>query len=102
MVARDEDGYLVDLTDWTPAIAESLAAEQGITLTEAHWELIELIQSFYQRYEHSPSNRPLAKWIRDHLGPTKAATLYLMGLFPVSPPKQLALIVGLPRPEHCL
>ena len=102
MVNRDDQGYLLDHADWTPAIAEQLATEQSICLGPAHWELIESIQAFYAAFEHSPSNRPLAKWIRTRHGADKASTLYLLNLFPTSPPKQLALIAGLPRPEHCL
>ena len=102
MVARDPEGYLLDAQDWTPALAEQLAQEQGLSLTPAHWELIPLIQEFYRRFDHSPANRALARWIQQQLGPEQAKTRYLRRLFPDSPPKQLAQIAGLPRPDNCL
>lgn len=102
MVKTDPDGYLVNREDWTPELAVHLAKQENITLTDAHWELVPLVQSFFDTFEHSPANRPLASWVKKHLGPDKAKTLYLRGLFPESPPKQLAKIAGLPRPDHCL
>ena len=50
----------------------------------------------------SPAMRPLAKYIKLHLGAEKANSIYLMQLFPQSPAKYLAKIAGLPRPENCL
>lgn len=102
MVALDEDGYLAHRQDWTPRVAEHFAQLEGIELTDQHWELIPLIQQFYETFDHSPANRALAKWIKAKLGEEQARTLYLRRLFPESPPKQLARIAGLPRPDHCL
>ena len=42
----DEEGYLKNLTDWSPKVAETLADQEGLDLTPAHWELIELIREF--------------------------------------------------------
>ena len=102
MVARDPEGYLLDFNDWSPAVAVELASQEGLTLDDEVWRLIELIQQFYVTFDHSPSNRPLAQWIKRHDGPAMASTLFLRQKFPTSPPKQLALIAGLPRPENCL
>ena len=82
MVETDPEGYLVNREDWTPELAVQLAQQENITLTDAHWELVPLVQSFFDTFEHSPANRPLANWIKQHLGPDKAKTLYLRGLFP--------------------
>ncbi|MFW1676389.1 TusE/DsrC/DsvC family sulfur relay protein [Pontibacter sp. JAM-7] len=98
----DEEGYLYNLEDWTPFIAEQLAASEGLTLTEAHWELIDLIRDFYHTYEHSPAMRPLVKAVGIKLGADKAKSIYLMQLFPGSPAKRLARIAGLPKPANCL
>lgn len=99
---RDADGYLIDRAQWTAEVAHCLAAEQNIELTPDVWALIQCIQAFFDEFDHSPSNRPLSRWIKQSLGPDMASTLYLRQHFPISPPKQLALIAGLPRPENCL
>lgn len=101
-VKLDEEGYLYDLLDWNTEVAEQLAAEEGLELTSAHWELIEVIRDFYQTYEHSPAMRPLIKAVGIKLGADKAKSIYLMQLFPGSPAKRLARIAGLPKPANCL
>jgi tRNA 2-thiouridine synthesizing protein E len=98
----DKDGFLLDHLAWNESIAMQLAGNEGITLTQEHWQLIHLIRQFYQEFDLSPAMRPLAKYIKLHLGAEKANSIYLMQLFPQSPAKYLAKIAGLPRPENCL
>ena len=100
--ARDREGFLVALDGWNPGVAEALARQEGIELTPAHWELIELIRWFYGEYEVSPAMRVLVKQVRERLGPDKGDSVYLLTLFPGSPAKLLAKIAGLPRPTNCL
>lgn len=98
----DKDGFLLDHLSWNEEIAVQLAHNEGIILTAQHWELIHLIRQFYREFDLSPAMRPLSKYIKQHLGPEKASSIYLMQLFPQSPAKYLAKIAGLPRPENCL
>ena len=100
--ARDKEGFLVDLAAWSPVVAEGLAVEEGINLTDEHWALIHLVRDFYHRYETAPAMRVLVKRARDELGADKGTSLYLLKLFPGSPAKVLARIAGLPRPANCL
>ena len=58
----DKEGFLEELSDWSPEIAEQIAAREGITLTDSHWEVIELLREFYRRFEASPANRALVKF----------------------------------------
>lgn len=101
-IALDKEGYLCSLADWTPAVAEHLAAAEGIELTDAHWEIIHLLRDFYQAFELSPAMRPLVKYVAQHLGPEKGKSIYLMRLFPQSPAKIASKIAGLPKPTNCL
>jgi len=98
----DKDGFLLDHLQWNHKIAEQLAMHEGIELTDEHWQLIHLIRQFYAEFDLSPAMRPLAKYIKLHLGAECASSIYLMQLFPQSPAKYLAKIAGLPRPENCL
>jgi tRNA 2-thiouridine synthesizing protein E len=98
----DEEGYLRDLSIWTEAMAESIAAQEGLLLTPAHWELIYLIRRFYAEFDMSPAMRPLCKYTAVHLGADKGRSIYLLQLFPGSPAKRLAKVAGLPKPENCL
>lgn len=100
--ALDEEGYLRNLSDWSPAVAEELAQAEGINLTPEHWELIEVIREFYSNFQLSPAMRPLVKAVKMKLGEDKGKSIYLMKLFPGSPAKLLAKIAGLPKPDNCL
>lgn len=101
-IETDKEGYLVSLDEWTTDIAEHIADNEGILLTEQHWEIIHLIRQFYAEFGLSPAMRPLVKYTQLHLGPDKGKSIYLLTLFPGSPPKLAAKIAGLPRPANCL
>lgn len=101
-IALDEEGYLLNLADWTEELALSLAQKESLELTEQHWEIIHLLRNFYQQFEVSPAMRPLVKAVTKGLGPEKGRSIYLMKLFPGSPPKLAAKIAGLPKPANCI
>ena len=76
----DKDGFLVNLDDWNKEVAEYLAAEEGISLTPEHWEIISALQDFYREFELSPAMRPLSKYLKQTLGNEKSGSIYLMKL----------------------
>jgi len=98
----DANGFLVDRALWTPSIAEAFAELESITLTDAHWEIISLIQRFYEEFDASPANRALTKYVKTELGSDKGNSIYLMSLFPGSPTRLASRIAGLPKPKNCL
>ena len=98
----DKEGFLCRLDHWTPEIARQIASSEGIELTDAHWEIIELLREFYRRFEASPANRALVKFVAQELGPDKGRSIYLMSLFPGSPAKIGSKVAGLPKPDNCL
>jgi len=100
--AVDAEGFLQQLNDWTPDVAEWIAQQEKISLTPDHWEVIYLVKKFYQEFELSPSMRPLVKYVGNHFGAEKGKSIYLMQLFPPSPAKLAAKIAGLPKPANCL
>ena len=99
---RDKEGYLKDITDWNIDIAEAIALEEQIKLTDDHWLIINLMRNFYKNYKKSLSIRPLVKAIAKELGPEKGNSLYLHKLFPKGPAKQANKIAGLPKPIRCI
>ena len=100
--AFDTDGFLQKFSDWTPAAAEPLAARDNIGLSQAHWEVLNLLRQYYETYDASPAMRPLVKYCRLELGADKGTSLYLLKLFPGSPAKIGSKIAGLPKPDNCL
>ena len=98
----DKEGFLLDRGAWNKSIAQQLAAQHNIELTERHWEIIELLRRFYADYEHAPAMRALVKYTAQELGKDKGRSIYLLTLFPGSPAKLGAKIAGLPKPDNCL
>lgn len=101
-IELDDEGYLVQLVDWTPHVARAIASQENIILTDQHWQIIELLRQFYQEFQLSPANRPLVKYLSQHLGKEQASSLQLNLLFKGSPAKLAAKLAGLPKPTNCL
>ena len=97
----DENGFLNQKTAWSTEIAEAFATTEGITLTEAHWEILYLLREFFETFGDSPANRALVNYVREQLGADKGNSLYLMSLFPGSPARVCSRIAGLPKPKNC-
>lgn len=100
--AFDSEGFLRDLTAWTPDVAGQIAARENLELTAAHWEVIHLLRVYYAEYDSSPAMRALVKYCAIKLGPNKGKSIYLMQLFSGSPAKLGSKIAGLPKPDNCL
>mgnify|MGYP000724039537 CR=1 FL=1 len=99
----DDDGYLKHLQDWSPDIAQALAQQQQLTLTQAHWEIINAIRDFYSQYQRSPTTRVLLKYLAQQLGAQKSSSIYVMQLFGGgTPAKSIAKLAGLPKPPNCI
>lgn len=101
-IPLDKDGFLVNLEDWSDGVALALASEEGITLQDAHFEVIHALRQFYNDYQLSPAMRPLVRYISQTLGKDKGNSLYLLSLFPGSPAKLASKFAGLPKPDNCL
>jgi tRNA 2-thiouridine synthesizing protein E len=100
--AFDKEGFLRDLADWSPAVAEQLAEAEGLSLSEAHWEVVHLLRDYYDEFDSSPAMRALVKYCGSKLGADKGKSIYLLSLFPGSPAKLGSKIAGLPKPDNCL
>ena len=59
----DEEGYLANLSDWDPAVAEAMAKIDNCDLSENHWEVINFLREYYQEYQIAPAVRVLTKAI---------------------------------------
>ncbi|GHD29876.1 TusE/DsrC/DsvC family sulfur relay protein [Parahalioglobus pacificus] len=102
MGSFDKEGFLRQLSDWSPAVAQQIAEREGIALSDAHWEVLNLLREYYRRFDDSPVMRALVRFCRQELGNDKGNSMYLLTLFPGSPAKIGCKIAGLPKPDNCL
>ncbi|MDH5391809.1 MAG: TusE/DsrC/DsvC family sulfur relay protein [Gammaproteobacteria bacterium] len=98
----DEEGYLLDLNQWVPGLADIMAKDEDAVLTDAHWEVINFLREYYEEYQIAPAVRVLTKAIGKKLGKDKGNSKYLYELFPYGPGKQACKYAGLPKPTGCV
>jgi tRNA 2-thiouridine synthesizing protein E len=101
-IETDEEGYLVNLSDWTEDIAKLIATQENLELTSAHWEVVNFLREYYTEFQIAPAVRVLTKSIGKKLGADKGNSQYLYELFPYGPAKQACKIAGLPKPTGCV
>jgi tRNA 2-thiouridine synthesizing protein E len=100
--ARTDDGFLLDSSKWTEAMAQLLLQGTPIVVDERHLEIIRFIRGYHARYHHLPNNRMFIKAVQIALGPEKGASHYLNLLFDGNPVRNACLAAGLPKPPGCL
>jgi len=98
----DEEGYLVTLSDWVPAIAVVMSKDDDVELNDDHWDIINFLREYYKEYQIAPAVRVLTKAVAKKLGKEKGNSKYLYQLFPYGPGKQACKFAGLPKPTGCV
>ena len=92
----DGEGFLTDPDQWSEAIAEAIARDNGIPeLTDRHWLVVCFMRNRYFQAGTAPSIRALGK---ESGVPVKE----LYELFPKGPAKLAAKIGGIPKPHGCI
>ena len=94
-VEFDDDGYMVDPYAWSPEIAEAIAVDQGITLTDRHWVVINFARTEFEENGEPPTLRRITKR-------TDVNTKELYQLYPGGAAKTAAKISGLEKPTGCI
>ena len=95
-VELNDEGFLLDSSEWTPEVGEALAREVGIgPLTDKHWQVITYCREDAAREGQSPGLRRISK--QSGVGMKE-----LYKLFPKGPGKLAARVSGLPKPQGCV
>lgn len=98
----DEEGYLANINDWEPGVADAMASSDGVDLSEEHWSIINFLREYYEEYQIAPAVRVLTKAVGKKMGKDKGNSKYLYSLFPYGPAKQACRYAGLPKPTGCV
>ena len=89
-------GYLVNHLEWDDDVARSLAEQEGIQLTDKHWDVLHYLRD---EYINNNQNQPMERIVLKDMGKkwgTKPTSKDLYQLFPLAPTKQGTKIAGLP------
>jgi TusE/DsrC/DsvC family sulfur relay protein len=93
-ISVTEEGFLTEFSQWDKSIADAMAAENDVTLTPRHWEVIDYIQNEYK------NDVPLSIRKIGKSGVVDIKEFYQ--LFPVAPLKTATKIAGIPKPVSCI
>jgi tRNA 2-thiouridine synthesizing protein E len=94
-VEFDQDGFMVDPNAWTPEIAQAIAKNINIELTDRHWIVINFAREEFEEKGEAPTLRRITKT-------TPVNTKELYQLFPGGPAKNAAKVSGLGKPTGCI
>ncbi|MGE0875323.1 MAG: TusE/DsrC/DsvC family sulfur relay protein [Burkholderiales bacterium] len=98
-LAVDAEGYLVDPNDWSESVAEALAREENIALTDEHWAVVRFIRQYYEEHQIAPDARHAMKHLAAYKGAEKSDRNDLFVLFPYGYVKQACRIAGMRKPR---
>jgi len=96
-IETDANGYLKNVEDWNEDVARVIAEQEGLELTNKHWDLLNFLRDEYiNNGGNQPNTRNIvkamsAKWDE------KIGQKEVYELFPKDPSKQGGRIAGLPE-----
>ena len=90
-----DEGYLLDPDDWSEDLAERLAREEGLQLTDEHWSIIAFVRAWHAEHGVPPSVRDMTA----HLKARGLTREHLFKLFPYGYVQQTCKIAGMIKPR---
>jgi TusE/DsrC/DsvC family sulfur relay protein len=90
----NEEGYLTNPAQWTKEIALGIASEEGIVLTDKHFDVLEFLRNKQAKGENLTIRAVGNSGITDIKG--------FYTLFPGAPMKKASKIAGIPKPASCV
>jgi len=97
-IETDEKGYLMNQEQWDKRVAEFVAQQDGLVLTQDHWDVFDYLRDRY--FNHGgdlPNMRNMVKGMQERWPERKVDSKTLYELFPADPSKQAGKIAGLPE-----
>lgn len=93
----DQDGYLVNVDDWSAAVTEYMAKADDLELLDDHWLLIDFLNRFYMEFQVAPELPVLARNLCKDQHDCRWTRKYIKQLFPGGA-KTACRYAGLPAP----
>ncbi len=100
-ILLSEAGWLEDLSEWSEKVAEGIAKNENVTLTDEHWDIINTARTYFDEYGTVAEPRVFSKLMKEKYGADRSSQQYIYSLFPYGLIKSANKIAGLPRPKGC-
>ena len=99
-IRRDEHGYLVDPDQWSEAVAEKIAVEEGIELGDDHWAVLRFMRDYLAQHGIAADARFTFRFLATRYDEREgAARRRFFALFPYGYVKQACKIAGMKQPR---
>ncbi len=99
-ISLDEQGFLVDPEQWNEEVAKFLAEQEGVELTDTHWDILSFMRDFLDEHGIAADARfAIRRLAKLELSDEKAARKHLFELFPYGYVKQACKIAGMRQPR---
>lgn len=98
-VSVDEEGYLLDPSDWSEEVAEGFADQAELKLNDEHWNVIRFMRDYFDEHRIAPDARHTIHYMADEMGLGSKARNHLFELFPYGYMQQACKIAGMRRPR---
>ena len=96
-IETTDNGYLVNIDDWSEGLAKHLSSSDSLELGERHWDIIHYLrEEFINNAGNQPNTRTMIKEMCSKWD-EKIKSKDLYDLFPGDPSKQGGRIAGLPE-----
>ncbi len=89
----------VELRVWDEEQARKVARDEGVELTDAHLQVVQLLRDYYREQGMPENGRELGDML-DNAFASQGGRKYLHRLFPEGPVAQGMRFANLPVPEH--
>jgi TusE/DsrC/DsvC family sulfur relay protein len=97
-VQTDQEGYIQNMDDWSEEFALALAEQDGLALTDEHWQVIHFIREYHAEHQVQVQVRDMIKYFQPLWGAARGNNHYLHAIFPKGgPQKQGNRLAGIRR-----
>ena len=93
-VQLNDEGYLTDSSQWSEEVAQAIAKESGIELTDKHMQVLKYLREAVSKGEGLTIRKVGKSGIVD--------IKEFYKLFPKGPLKLATKLAGLPKPTSCV
>jgi TusE/DsrC/DsvC family sulfur relay protein len=101
IIKLSEAGWLEDLSEWSVDVANGIAANENVVLTDEHWDIINEARTYFEENGSVAEPRVFTKIMKQKYGVERSSQQYIYSLFPYGLIKSANKIAGLPRPKGC-
>ncbi|MGE0081778.1 MAG: TusE/DsrC/DsvC family sulfur relay protein [Thiohalomonadaceae bacterium] len=100
-IETDDHGYLLNQDEWSREVAEVIAQEEGVTLNQRAWDIIEYLRDeYFNNGGNQPNERNMVKHFKEFWNDSAVDAKALYDCFPRGPAKQASKIAGLPETKR--